>query len=307
MRRQIRLPTDVSGRLDRAVADALGMGRAAVKEAFAAGNVRVGGRRARGRDPAGPGTMVEIELDVRGGPVLPEPGVPLHVLAEGPGWLVADKPAGIATHPLRDGERGTLANSVVARHPECGDASADPRDGGALQRLDVDTSGCVLFARTRPAWEALRGQFTARTIEKVYLALVMGRLESGGVCSVALAQRGARVVPVPDLLRPPKSIARPREAETRYEVRRAYAGHTLVEVRIVTGVMHQIRAHLTYLGHPVAGDLLYGGPAAAVEGLGRHFLHASALGFEAPEGGHVHVESPLPAELQAQLDRVEES
>jgi 23S rRNA pseudouridine1911/1915/1917 synthase len=303
MKREVRLPEDATGRLDRAVADALGVGRAAVKEAFALGSVRVEGRRARGRDPAVPGARVEIELDVGEQHVVPDPDAPLRVLAEAPGWIVADKAAGIATHPLRDGESGTLANAVVARYPECATATPDARDGGALQRLDVETSGCVLFARSREAWEVLRRQFAERTVEKLYLALVNGRVESGGACSVALAQRGSKVVPVPDLERPPKSIGKPREAETRFDVRRSFAGHTLVEVRIVTGVMHQIRAHMAYLGHPVAGDLLYGGAAAVLPGLERHFLHASVLGFEWPAGGSVRVESPLPQELERALER----
>ncbi len=304
MKREIRLPSTVHGRLDRALADALGVGRAVVKEAFAAGRVALGGRRARGRDPALPGALVVVELEGRGGPVVAEPELPLRILAEGPGWLVADKPAGIATHPLRDEERGTLAGAVVARYPECSGASPEPRDGGAVQRLDLETSGCVLFARARPAWEALRGQLARREVEKRYLALVAGRVAAGGVCSVALAARGGKVIPVPDPDRPPRTTGRPRPAETHYEVRQAFPEHTLLEVRIVTGVMHQIRAHLAHLGHPVVGDLLYGGPAAAMEGLPRHFLHASLVGFERPEGGTVRVESPLPPELQAVLERL---
>lgn len=305
MKRELRLPPTVQGRLDRALADALGIGRAAVKQAFAAGLVRVGGRRARAADPAVPGAPVEIVLEGAAGPPVPEGALALRVLAEGPGWLVADKPAGIATHPLRPGESGTLANAVVARYPECASASPDPRDGGALQRLDLETSGCVLFARSREAWQLLRTQLSARTVEKLYLALVAGRVQAGGVCSVPLAQRAGRVVPVPDLDRPPRSTGRPRQAETRYEVRRAFRDHTLLEVRIVTGVMHQIRAHLAFLGHPVAGDLVYGGAAAARPGLERQFLHAAVLGFDAPEGGHARAESPLPPDLQQVLDALE--
>jgi 23S rRNA pseudouridine1911/1915/1917 synthase len=302
MKHVLHLPSDASGRLDRALADALGVGRAAVKQAFAEGAVRVEGRRARASDPAPPGAPVEIDLPEPPGPPLPDPAQPLVVLAEDARWLVVNKPSGLATQPLRAGETGTVANAVLARYPECARASPDPRDGGALQRLDVETSGCVLFARDREAWEALRAQLTARTMEKLYLALVTGRVVAGGVCSVPLAQRTGRVVPVPDPQRPPKAVGQPREAETRYEVRRAFPRHTLLEVRIVTGVMHQIRAHLALLGHPVAGDLVYGGAAAVTPGLERHFLHASALAFDRPEGGRVRVESPLPGELGRVLE-----
>jgi 23S rRNA pseudouridine1911/1915/1917 synthase len=298
VRRELRLPLTASGRLDRAVADALGVGRASVKQAFQDGAVKLRGRRARASDPAAPGALVEIDLpDVAGAPE-PDPELPLRVLVETPACVVVDKPAGMATHPLLAEEGGTLANAVVARFPECADASPDPREGGAVQRLDVETSGCVAFARTREAWDALRDQFSRRAVEKVYLALVLGRLSTGGTCSLPLAQRGGRVLVVDDPERAPRGVGRAREAITHFDVVRALPRHTLLEVRIVTGVMHQIRAHLAALGHPVVGDVLYGGEAAAVQGLLRHALHASRLAFELAGEGRVAAESPLPAELQ---------
>jgi 23S rRNA pseudouridine1911/1915/1917 synthase len=306
-RRDVQLPPEATGRLDRAVADALGVGRAAVKQAFQLGLVRVDGRRARASDPARPGALVAIEIETPAGAPEPDAGDPLHVLAGGPRWIVADKPAGVATHPLRAGERGTLANAVVAEYPECAQASQDAREGGAVHRLDADTSGCVLFARDREAWDHLRRQFIERTVVKVYLALVAGRVSSGGVCSVPLAQRGGRSVPVPEEGRGdrlPSRTGTPRQAETRWEVARSFERHTLLEVRIPTGTMHQIRAHLAYLGHPVAGDLDYGGAAAALPGLDRHFLHAWKLEFERPEGGLVEVQSPLPRELAESMARL---
>jgi 23S rRNA pseudouridine1911/1915/1917 synthase len=306
-RREVQLPPGAAGRLDRAVADALGVGRAVVKQAFQLGQVRVDGRRARASDPARPGGLVAIEIEGPAGAPEPDAGDPLHVLAGGARWIVADKPAGVATHPLRAGERGTLANAVAAEYPECAQASQDPREGGAVHRLDADTSGCVLFARDREAWGHLRRQFIERTVVKVYLALVAGRVSSGGVCSVPLAQRGGRSVPVPDEGRGdrlPSRTGTPREAETRWEVARSFERHTLLEVRIPTGTMHQIRAHLAYLGHPVAGDLDYGGAAAVLPGLDRHFLHAWKLEFERPEGGLVEVQSPLPRELAEAMARL---
>jgi 23S rRNA pseudouridine1911/1915/1917 synthase len=213
----------------------------------------------------------------------------------------------VAVHPLAPGEGGTLANAVAARYPECAAASPDPREGGAVQRLDVETSGCVLFARDAEAWQALHARFTAREVDKSYLALVVGRVAAGGVSSVALAQRGGRVVAVPDAIaeeRVREKGLRPRPAETHWEVERRFRGHTLLRVRIVTGVMHQIRVHLAHLGHPVAGDAQYGGAAAAVPGLGRHFLHAERLALDGPDG-RVEAVSPLPPELEAVLARLE--
>ncbi len=307
IRHEVHLPKGAEGRLDRAVADAVGVGRAAVKRAFLQGRVRVNGRRARASDPATPGMVVVLDLERPAGAPVPDAGDPLRVLAGSDRWLVADKPAGVATHPLRAEERGTLANAVAAEYPECADASLEPREGGAVHRLDADTSGCVLFARDREAWEALRAQLTARTVEKVYLALVAGRVSAAGVCSVPLAQRAGRSVPVPEAgARPPSRTGTPRPAETRWVVGHAFAHHTLLEVRIPTGAMHQIRAHMAFLGHPVAGDLDYGGAAAAIPGLERQFLHAWKLGFERPEGGRVEVQSPLPPDLAATLAALEE-
>jgi 23S rRNA pseudouridine1911/1915/1917 synthase len=308
VKRRVRLGDEATGRLDRAVADALGVGRALVKEAFREGRVRCDGRRARPSDPATPGSEVELELEERHAPPLPQPEMALSILASSERWLVADKAAGVATHPLHGGEKGTLANAIVARFPECASASREAREGGAVHRLDTDTSGCVLFARDRAAWEDLRGKLSRQEITKVYLALVAGRVASGGVCSVPLAQRGGRVVAVPDEAaaeRLPGRAGVPRAAQTHFDVRRALPSHTLLEVRIPTGVMHQIRAHLAYLGHPVVGDLLYGGAAAEFPGVSRHLLHAFRLGFEPPGGGRAEVESPLPPEWLEVLLRME--
>jgi len=268
----------------------------------------VRGRRARASDPAEPGAPVEIEVEAPTGPPAPEPEAPLAVLAEGARFVVVDKPAGVATHPLAAGEGGTLANAVAARYPECAEASPDPRDGGAVQRLDLETSGCVLFARDADAWARLHDAFRSRAVEKVYLALAAGRVAAGGVCSVPLAQRGGRSVPAPDALAEERLGSKgftPRPAETRWEVERRFRAWTLLRVRIVTGVMHQIRAHLAFLGHPVAGDAAYGGAAAALPGLERQFLHAARLGFESPDGGRVVAESPLPEALARVVEGLE--
>ncbi|MGB8931608.1 MAG: RluA family pseudouridine synthase [Anaeromyxobacteraceae bacterium] len=306
MKREIRLPLTATGRVDRALADALGLGRALVKRAFQLGEVRIQGKRVRASDPVRPGALVEIDVEAPAGVPLPEPEMPLTVLWEGERCLVVDKQAGIAVHALRPGEGGTLANAVAGRYPECAEAAPEPREGGAVHRLDLETSGCVLFARDPEAWDLLRAQFRDQAVEKVYLALVAGRVSAGGVTTVPLAQRGGRVVAVPDAeaeerLRA-KGTSRARAAETHWEVERAFERHTLLRVRIVTGVMHQIRAHLAHLGYPVAGDLLYGGEAAALAGLERHFLHAWRLSFDPPGGaGRVEVVSPLPRALAGVL------
>ncbi len=308
VKRSLDLPATASGRLDRALADALGLGRAAVKRAFQLGDVRVSGRRARASDDAVPGAAVEIDVEAPPGAPAPEPEAPLTVLLEHPRLIVVDKPAGVAVHPLVSGECGTLANAVVARYPECADASPHAREGGAVQRLDLETSGCVLFARDRGAWEEIHAALARRTVEKVYLALVLGRVEAGGVCSVPLAQRGTRAIPAPDELAEERLSSkglRARPAETRWEVERHFERHTLLRVSIETGVTHQIRAHLAFLGHPVAGDILYGGEGAAMTGLSRQFLHAWRVALESPGGGgRLSAESPIPCALSDVLAAV---
>jgi 23S rRNA pseudouridine1911/1915/1917 synthase len=304
VKHELRLPLTATGRLDRALADALGLGRAAVKRAFQLGDVRLAGRRARASDPARPGALVTVELEGVAGPPAPEPDAPLRVLAVHPRLVVVDKPPGVAVHPLAPGEGGTLANAVVARFPECAEASPDPREGGAVQRLDLDTSGCVAFARDREAWDAVHAALQEHRVEKDYLALVVGRVSAGGVVSTPLAQRGGRAVAAPDALAEERLRAkglRPRAAETRYEVEERFERHTLLRVRIVTGVMHQVRAHLAHLGHPVAGDALYGGEAAAISGLRRHFLHAHRLALDVQPGERVDVTAPLASDLECVL------
>jgi 23S rRNA pseudouridine1911/1915/1917 synthase len=141
----------------------------------------------------------------------------------------------------------------------------------------------------------LREQFTARTVDKGYLALVAGELHAGGEIALPLAHDGPKMRPVSDLDYAEEHGARP--ALTTFVPLERRGGFTLLEVQIATGVMHQIRAHLAFIGHPLAGDGLYGGPP--LPGLSRHFLHASRLGFAHPEGGRARFDSPLPADLLA--------
>ena len=169
-----------------------------------------------------------------------------------------------------------------------------------MHRLDTDTSGLLLAARTDAAHAMLRAQFSARTVEKGYLALVAGEIHAGGEIALPLLhdpRDSRRMQAASDPAYAEEHGARP--AVTRFEPVERRGGFTLLEVEIPTGVMHQIRAHLAFIGHPLAGDALYGGPD--LPGLSRHFLHASRLAFAHPDGSRVRYESPLPAELEAAL------
>ncbi len=301
--KRAEVPAEAAGtRLDKFVADAFGVPRHRAMEAIEAGHVRVDGRRARKGNPVQQGQLVSVRLPAPASPPEPQPDLPLRVVHEDPDFVVVDKPSGWPTHPLEAGEKGTLANALVARWPECATAAPDVREGGVAHRLDTPTSGLVVAARNRESWEALRAQFAARTVRKEYLALAAGAVFGPVSVDVPIGSDPgtpgrARTVPQERMLERKSA----REAHTLVEVERRFAGWTLVRCTITTGVMHQIRVHLSHLGSPVAGDDLYGG--ARPEGLHRLFLHATLLGFAHPRTGEPLVfEAQLPADLQAILD-----
>lgn len=286
-------PEEEGERLDICLARWLGISRRRAAAAVNAGAVRVDGRRAP------KGYLLRSGEEVLAGLVLglspvPEPRA-LSVRFEDEHLLAAEKPAGLPTHPLAAGERGTLANAVVAHAPSCAEASADPREGGATHRLDTETSGLVLFAKSRPVWEALRRAFSERAIRKEYLALVRGAARDREIRTpIARPVKGrARVAPRGEGREAITFVEALRELEFKGSER-----WTLVRCIIPTGVMHQIRVHLESIGHPIAGDPLYG--RATIPGLNRLFLHASALELAHPaEGWPLRIESPLPPELAA--------
>ena len=287
-------------RLDRALAKLFGVSRGKAMDWIAEGRVRVEGRRAPKGSQIASGARVSVRLPPSDAPV-PQPGLPIRIVHADEHVVVADKPAGMPSHPLKPQETGTAANALVGRFPELARVGPAPREGGLVHRLDGDTSGLLLAARTDAAHAALRAQFVARTVEKGYLALVAGELHAGGEIAVPLLHdphdpRRVRAASDPDWAE--AHGARP--ALTRFEPRDRRAGFTLVDVEIATGVMHQIRAHLAFIGHPLVGDELYGGPR--LPGLDRHFLHAARLGFGHPGGGRALFESPLPPDLAQILE-----
>jgi 23S rRNA pseudouridine1911/1915/1917 synthase len=284
-------------RLDKAVAKLFGVSRGRAMEWIAEGRVRIDGKRAPKGAPAPPGARISVQKPPPDQPV-PEPDLPIRIVHADSHLVVADKPAGMPSHPLKPGEKGTAANALVGRFPELAQVGLATREGGLVHRLDTDTSGLLLAARTEAAHAMLRAQFSARTVEKDYLALVAGEIHAGGEIALPLLHdpRDARRMQAasdPDYAE--EHGARP--AVTRFVPVERKGGFTLLEVEIPTGVMHQIRAHLAFIGHPLAGDALYGGPE--VPALPRHFLHAARLAFAHPDGSRVRYESPLPVDLLA--------
>jgi 23S rRNA pseudouridine1911/1915/1917 synthase len=299
VRQTLELPPGATGRrLDVVVGEVLGLSRARVKALFEAGAVRVDGRRPSKGDRAARGTHVEVELVEEAPALVAEPALPLAVLYQD-AWLVAvDKPAGRPAHPLKPGETGTVANALVARYPEVAEAGEDPREGGLVHRLDIETSGVLLAARDRATWEAVRALFSRRAVDKRYWALVSGPIADEGSIELPLRHKGeTRVEPAVN------GGAAGREALSEFRVLRRAGELTLVEVRILTGVLHQVRAHLAAIGAPVVGDALYGGRAEP--GLTRFFLHARALELTHPSTHQpLRIESPLPRELAETLVRL---
>lgn len=297
------VPDDVArDRLDRTLARLFGVSRGRAMEWIAEDRVRVDGRRAAKGAQVGPGARVSVRKPPPDAPV-PQPELPLRIVHADAHLVVADKPAGMPSHPLKPGETGTAANALVGRFPELAAVGPAAREGGLVHRLDTDTSGLLLAARTAPAHAMLRAQFASRTVDKAYLALVKGELHAGGEIDVPLAHDphdSRKVRPASDPEWAAAHDARP--ATTRFTPIERRGGFTLVDVEIPTGVLHQIRAHLAFIGHPIAGDGLYGGPE--LPGSSRHFLHAARLGFVHPDGSRARFESPLPDDLAAAFERL---
>jgi 23S rRNA pseudouridine1911/1915/1917 synthase len=247
--------------------------------------VRVNGRVARKGDRVAPGDVVEIgavpsRADLA--PV-PQPELPLSVLHLDAALVALDKPAGMPSHPLRAGERGTLANALVARHPECVAAGADPREAGLVQRLDGGTSGAIVAARTAESWRALREAFRRHLVRKEYLALVAARVEEDAVVELPIAHDRARGGARAGEGLPARTEVHPLGAAGRFTVLRCVA---------TTGRIHQVRAHLAARGWPIVGDALYGGEPAP-----GYFLHAWRLALP----GGPTIEAPLPASWRERI------
>jgi len=308
----IRFQARAAGRVDLLVAGRLaGQGRRRVAALFAAGRVRVDGRVARKGLHVPAGAVVEVlGEDVPGatgdiGPevmiaVVPEAALALPVLHVDAALVVVSKPPGMPSHPLRPGERGTAANALVARWPECAGLGRDPREAGLVHRLDTDTSGVLAAARTQPAWVAVRAAFARGEVHKRYLALVHG-VPSGAGCEVALVHRGNRMAAA----RGGEPGALP--AVTRWQVRERLGAFSLLECTAHTGRMHQVRVHLAQAGAPIAGDRTYG-PAATLPDdlpLRGHFLHALSITLPHPlTGALLTIEAPLPPDRGDTLERL---
>ena len=295
------LADEAGERLDRQVARRLDAPRNQVQRWIEAGRVRVDGASRRPSHPLRAGERVECDpppppVEDR---VAPEPGE-LAVLHEDPWLVVFDKPAGLVVHPGAGVASGTLAHRLLHRYPEMAGVGGPGRPG-IVHRLDRDTSGVMVAARTAEAYRSLARSFAARKVDKRYLALVYGTPPAAGAIEAPIGRHPVR--------RREMAVRRRggRPAETRYRTLASAGPVALVELDLRTGRTHQIRVHLKSLGHPLVGDPVYGerrwkgvhGPARhPLESFPRPALHAWRLAFPHPadDARSAH-EAPVPADL----------
>jgi 23S rRNA pseudouridine1911/1915/1917 synthase len=281
------------GRLDRVVADVLSIPRADVQRAITAGRVLVDGRTRPKSFPLAGGEQVRIDLD--GLDEIPADDEGLPVRYEDDRLLIVAKPAGLVTHPTSGRRTGTLVNRLLGMGIPLSSVGG-PERRGIVHRLDAGTSGLLVVAKDDEAHGLLVSMLSRHEIERRYLALVRGHVDHDRFAVDApLGRRGARVI---------VQHGGGKDAVTAFAVRERFENATFLEAAPRTGRTHQIRVHLSSIGHPILGDRTYGGGGDDAKrlGLGRPFLHAWSLSFVHPvTGAPVEVEEPLPEDLRAAL------
>jgi 23S rRNA pseudouridine1911/1915/1917 synthase len=294
------VPPEAAGeRLDRFLAGVADVGsRAAAERLLAEGGVLVDGvPRAKSHRLAG-GEQLEVELPERRETELVAEEVGLRIAYEDDALLVVDKPAGVVVHPSAGHAGGTVVHGLLAHAIAGGE---EPERPGIVHRLDRDTSGLLVIARSEEAHRRLQRLIRSRELVREYLALVRGRPRSW---------RGRIEAPIGrdrhDATRISLDSDAAREAATEFEVVELLRDHALLRARLETGRTHQIRVHLAAIELPISGDPVYG--VAGDLGLERQFLHAARVAFDHPfTDERVEVESPLPADLGAALERARDS
>ena len=303
------LPASAAGlRLDQALARALPQySRARLQGWIEVGAVQADGRRPRAKDKVLGGERVEIaarlEADER---VAPE-AQPLSVVHQDRALFVINKPAGMVVHPGAGNPRHTLQNALLALDPKL---ALVPR-AGLVHRLDKDTSGLLVVARTPEAHASLVAALAEREVERTYLAICNGAMTGGGTVDAPIGRHRTQRT---------RMVVRSdgREAVTHYRIAKRYRAHTLVRVQLETGRTHQIRVHLAHIGYPIIGDPVYGGRrrlaagcspalAAALSAFPRQALHAARLALTHPTTGReLEWEAPIPDDMERLLAALEE-
>jgi 23S rRNA pseudouridine1911/1915/1917 synthase len=295
-------PVDAGKRLDHFLAGQLPhFSRSRLQSWVKAGRVFVAGRPAKSSLLLKGGELIRVEpLELPPIEARAEP-IPLDILYEDEDLVAVNKPAGMVVHSGAGNYSGTLVNALLHRFGSLSTVAGNERPG-IVHRLDRFTSGVLVVARTDAAHRALAHQFAHRQVEKRYLALVHGLLKNDhGLVEKPISRDPIRRIKMTAQKR------RGREARSEYQVLKRFQRFSYLEVRITTGRTHQIRVHMSSIGHPIVGDRLYGAPAT-VEGmppLGRYFLHAWRLRIASPATGNpLLLEAPLPVELEEWMRRL---
>lgn len=300
---------DAGQRLDRFLAAHLAdFSRTRIQSLLDHGHARLNGQPAKRSQRVEPGDTIVIEVPPPTPSSAQPEAIPLEILFADADLIVVNKPAGMVVHPAAGARSGTMVNALLHEFGARGELSSIGGElrPGIVHRLDRETSGALLVARNDKTHRALSDQFRDRKIEKTYVALLHGRLKDDA---------GRIELPVSrDLHRRVRMTTRRRDgraARTDWRVRMRLDGFTFVEADLHTGRTHQIRVHFSALGHPVAGDTLYGAPAqpkigvTTLPSLGRNFLHASRLRFLHPTiGTPMDIHAPLPPELASYLREI---
>jgi 23S rRNA pseudouridine1911/1915/1917 synthase len=292
---------DAGQRLDKLLVEQFpDMSRAQLQNYVKEGFITVNGETVKPGAKLRGGEVIRIDIPPTKVTELQPENIELNVLYEDADIAVIDKQAGLVVHPGTGVTSGTLVNALLARYPEIGQMYGSERRQGIVHRLDRETSGLMVIARTKAALNKLMSQFQDRTVEKSYLALLertpkteTGRIEAP-IARDPLQRKKMAVV----------RDGKPAITEFKILESNLKDGQALVEVKILTGRTHQIRVHMAFIGSPVVGDNVYGFRKQRL-GLKRHFLHAAKLTFKHPRTGEqMHFESPLPAGLQNMLEKL---
>lgn len=292
-------PREDGVRLDQFLVQASGLSRAGVQRLIHQGRVRIGDRpkkasyRVRARD------RIVIVVPAPAPSTIEPESIALDLLYEDRDLLVVNKPPGLVVHPAAGHQRGTLVNALLHHCPELSGIGGEERPG-IVHRLDKDTSGCLVVAKTEKAHHILTRQFQARQVKKIYVALVHGSVRTGQRRITLPIGRHEK-----ERKRMGVRTRKGRETETTFRVLRSATRCSLVEVIPTTGRTHQIRVHMAAIGHPVVGDKLYGGRRERKSRwkVPRHLLHAWKLAFPHPRTGTwVNTTAPLPPDFERFLD-----
>jgi 23S rRNA pseudouridine1911/1915/1917 synthase len=290
-------------RLDKTILAHLGdrLSRAQLQVLIAEGLALVDGKQVKAGIKLKGGEQISLTIPIREEPEAVQPeAIPLTVVHEDAYIAVIDKPAGMTVHPGVNNETGTLVSAMLARWPQVAQMQIEEKRAGIVHRLDKDTSGLIVVALTDPARVALTAQFSERTVEKRYIALLERRPDT------TTGRIDAPIARDPDQRKRMAVVRHGKPAVTEFTIiEDGFSGdQALIEAHILTGRTHQIRVHMAFIGCPIVGDRVYGYRKQRIR-LKRHFLHAARLSFNHPVSGErLDFTSPLPASLEAVLAKL---